>query len=793
MYYLLYTQSMNRAPARLWDWPSAAILFLIMLAASEGLFTTQWAPGLDTSVFLALTGVVLGMALGFSQFKRGAVFWLSFGYSLPTVTLILGSDLYSKISWMERLADLSERLSDSLRLFFTSRPVPDTGLFVVFMALVFWIMGLLAGFALVRHGNFIGAVVPAGLVLVTVQIYSAGRGGGEIILAAYFFLCMLELGRMTYAQKRVLWKEQGVAVLAESRTDLNVILIIAACIILALVWLTPTSAKSFSNLKTAWQKLSRPLQNVQQDLGHAVAGLNAPAKVQPVIFYGSTLSLGNQAATGESEYFRIQAPIMSGLPRYYWRVRAYNYFVNGQWYTRDASDMSFIPSRTSIPLANPEALTGEFTITSLVANLAVLVTPAGPVWVSHPSDMLFLQTPDGKMDPVEFLSQPPVLAGEQYVVHANLSEPTILQLRNAGDVYPDWVTSENLQLPDKFSPKITALAKQISAPAGTPYDKVDAITQYLRNNITYSATVEQPPAGQDALEWFLFDSKQGFCNYYASAEVVMLRSIGIPARLVVGFAQGEFSSPNLYVVREQDEHAWPEVYFPGTGWVEFEPTSNQAPLVRPLGETLPPSAETTPGTSVFPGEPVPPHPTPVALVVTKAKSGPGAWINWLLGLILVGAIVFIFLRVKILGLLGLASGTDQGTAQISLPGVLKRLVEKRGLTPPVWLVQWAYLAGLNPIERSFMTVYRSLHWLGEKAAPAKTPAEAAAALAGRLPNVSEEIEVLLHEYQHQIYGLRHGRVHPAQSSAKAVTRETVRVVIWQRWNRFRGIFGHAGQ
>ena len=69
------------------------------------------------------------------------------------------------------------------------------------MALVFWIIGLVAGFALTRFGNFIGAVVPAGAIMVTIQLYNAGRGGGNVILAVYLFLGVLELGRMTYAQK----------------------------------------------------------------------------------------------------------------------------------------------------------------------------------------------------------------------------------------------------------------------------------------------------------------------------------------------------------------------------------------------------------------------------------------------------------------------------------------------------------------------------------------------------------------------------------------------------------------
>jgi len=81
--------------------------------------------------------------------------------------------------------------------------------------------------------------------------------------------------------------------------------------------------------------------------------------------------------------------------------------------------------------------------------------------------------------------------------------------------------------------------------------------------------------------------KQGFCNYYATAEVILLRSVGIPARLAVGYAQGDnVDDPLLYTVRQRDAHAWPEVYFPGVGWVEFEPTASQPTLVRPQEITV---------------------------------------------------------------------------------------------------------------------------------------------------------------------------------------------------------------
>jgi transglutaminase-like putative cysteine protease len=782
---------MKRAQVRLWDFPSAVILILVLLTASERLYDTHWAAGLGSAIILALIGAALGLALGISQFKREIVFWFSFGYSIPIVIIVLGWILYGGMAWMERVSDLSNRLANALVLFFTSHPVHDTVLFVVFMALVFWIIGLMAGYALTRFGNFIGAVVPAGLVLVIVQLYDTHSGGSETLLAVYIFLCLLELGRLTYLQRHLFWKEQHVSVLYEARTDLHITLAIAACAIVMVAWLAPTSAQSFANIKTAWENFSRPWRDAQENLGNAVAGLQGGVKAQPAVFYGDALALGSQAATGNTVYLHIQTPTATttSTERYYWRVRSYNIFLNDQWYSENGSSMSFAAGQAPLSLADPEGLTGEFTFTVSSVDLAVLVTPARPVWVSFPSELFFFQTPQGKMDPIQFRTNPAVLAGEQYVVRANGYEPTIVQLRNAGETYPGWALAHYLQLPDSLSPEVVALAQRITARAKTPYDMALAITQYLRSAITYSNTVDNPPAGQDLLDWFLFDSKKGFCNYYATAEVILLRSVGIPARMVVGFAQGEFVPPNQYVVRQRDSHAWPEVYFPGIGWIEFEPTSNQAALVRPLGENLPSAGQAgteTPAGAAGQSVPGLATATPIGRTVTGSVSGTP--VNWLLRLILVCILIAIILRINPFGTSDNGLEADRPARRRALPVRLKYFFENRALTPPGWLLHWAYLAELDPVERAFATVYQSLHWLGEKPHPAQTPAEAAAALTERLPDVSKEINSLLHEYQRQLYSQVHGYLPLARRAVKAIRREALRVAIQQRWRTFRGIF-----
>jgi hypothetical protein len=112
-----------------------------------------------------------------------------------------------------------------------------------------------------------------------------------------------------------------------------------------------------------------------------------------------------------------------------------------------------------------------------------------------------------------------------------------------------------------------------------------AITSWLRSAFTYSRNTEAPPTLRDPVEWFLFEYGVGFCNYYASAEVIMLRALGIPARLATGYARGTLdAATGVYSVNSRDAHAWPEVFFPGYGWIEFEPTPSQPPLFRPEGD-----------------------------------------------------------------------------------------------------------------------------------------------------------------------------------------------------------------
>jgi transglutaminase-like putative cysteine protease len=158
----------------------------------------------------------------------------------------------------------------------------------------------------------------------------------------------------------------------------------------------------------------------------------------------------------------------------------------------------------------------------------------------------------------------------RYEADSDISTPSASQLRTAGLTYPPQVSDHYLQLP-RLDPRIRSLAAQVAG-SGSNYDKAGAIENYLKTHFGYTLQLPRTEA-QDPVAQFLFERKQGHCEYFAASMAVMLRSLGIPSRVVNGFRSDEFNDlTGNYVVRAKDAHAWVEAYFPGYGWQTFDPT-----------------------------------------------------------------------------------------------------------------------------------------------------------------------------------------------------------------------------
>ena len=159
----------------------------------------------------------------------------------------------------------------------------------------------------------------------------------------------------------------------------------------------------------------------------------------------------------------------------------------------------------------------------------------------------------------------------RYQATSDIAQTSASSLRRAGQAYPPEVLSRYLGLPALDS-RIPELARKITASADNDYDRAAALETYLRTHFGYSLQLSRT-VPHDPVANFLFERKQGHCEYFASSMAVMLRILGIPSRVVNGFRTGEFNDlTSQYVVRASNAHSWVEAYFPGHGWVAFDPT-----------------------------------------------------------------------------------------------------------------------------------------------------------------------------------------------------------------------------
>ena len=213
--------------------------------------------------------------------------------------------------------------------------------------------------------------------------------------------------------------------------------------------------------------------------------------------------------------------------------------------------------------------------------------------------------------------------GRQYVVTHLEVAPTEAELRSAPRA-PDQVESRYTALPD-LPPVVRDTAVQVTAGASDPYEQAAALQRYFRSagGFTYSTTAPND-GGSDAVATFLAQ-KTGFCVQFASAMAVMARSLGIPARVAIGFLPGQEGSGGRWRISAQDAHAWPELYFEGVGWTRFEPTpatrTGQSP---PWSVPLIPVPTAAPSGAAAPATAGPAAAAPTTTATTSSATGDDA-------------------------------------------------------------------------------------------------------------------------------------------------------------------------
>jgi transglutaminase-like putative cysteine protease len=268
---------------------------------------------------------------------------------------------------------------------------------------------------------------------------------------------------------------------------------------------------------------------------------------------------------------------------YYWRAVTYDIYTSNGWATSETSIQDYPANTLLQPSSVPISQFERFTFRPMQDLGGYVYSSGALISVDRDYQVERRASPPEIVDVFDTTLQAHQ-ADQFYTVQSMRPQVGEIQLRAAGNRYPEWIAQRYLQLPEALPERVVDLAHNLIANASNPYDQAKAIEGYLRT-ITYTLDVPAPPPSRDVADYFLFDLRAGYCDYYATSMVVLARAVGLPSRLVVGYAEGAYdATSNSYLVSEAEAHSWAEVYFPSIGWIEFEPTGGRPPINRPLDQ-----------------------------------------------------------------------------------------------------------------------------------------------------------------------------------------------------------------
>jgi transglutaminase-like putative cysteine protease len=762
------------------DWLSFFLLLGIIWISSWALAAADWADHLTLVTTMGSLGVVAGTALARSRFSPRVVIIFATVYGLFAIGWQLGLTLDPALIWQDKAQALVGRIGVFISVLFSDDPNRDSLMFVGVMGVLFWIFSVMGAWSLFRRGGLWMAVLPPGLTILSNAYFYLGRAPLSLYLAAYAALALLLFVRSDLARRQMVWKALRARVPSETSYRINRAGILTAFLLVGISWIGP----AFSQYETAtelWRAVSSPFRSAREWLGDAFGSLRGPLAVVPD-YYGERLLLNAGIQPVDLPILDVDPEVLPALGgRFYWRSRVYDTYENGTWLTSFRSSTGLAPDEGDWTLPAYEGRqTIGVTITPTGAALASLYLPSQPIWVNRSVNVSITSEGGNPVDVTSVSASHVVMQGESYEARGSIAIPSADQLRAAGTEYPDWIITYYLQLPDSITPRIFALATEITRGRETPYDKAVAITTWLRQNIEYSRVIEVPPSGVDPIDWFLFDYRIGFCNYYASAEVIMLRSLGIPARVGAGYARGTYDAADgIFAVNADDSHSWPEIFFPGIGWVEFEPTVSQSILTRPAAladDTNNLSGREGGLTPSGPEEEFDPSeelidPDEEISVFSLQEQRQTVLRRLLIAFTFVVIVIIIWLRVD---------PTSWATTRMFLARSLRGI----GIEPPSLLLSHA-ADDLTPVGKIYS---RWTIWLGRLGSPleaSQTPYERARAFATLLPDGAETGWRIVEAYVEERFGRLSVGVDTVRQDWRKLRPQLLFAWLWRKTARWR--------
>ena len=478
-----------------------------------------------------------------------------------------------------RLMALFADLGDWLLALAAGNPVFNYTATALGWGLALWFAASWAGWCQRRREQPLLAILPGSVLLLSVMGYTYGS---TLALLVLLFTALLLAATTNYARKESTWKARGMDFPEARRGEIFSLFVgLALFFVLAAALLPRISIPAIIARMQAWANPHRTqidplLESLGLEAGSAEQGALAEA-IQGGL--PRQFLIGSGPELSEQSVMKVQiddfqpADLAEWAIPLYWRSRTYDRYTGSGWQTSPVAMQFYAAGELAQePAENYLQLQQSFEI---LAENSFIYATGEILSVDQDYQLAWRTAPEESPDFFAGIIRRPV-----YRVTTEIPTASEADLRATPRVYPAWITARYLPLPASLPSRVSALARELTRNAPTPYDKARALETYLRT-YKYQLDLPAPPQNRDLVDTFLFELQKGYCDYYASALVVMARSIGIPARLAVGYTRGTYDSTDgKFIVTEKNAHTWAEIYFVGIGWVIFEPTAAQAEIDR---------------------------------------------------------------------------------------------------------------------------------------------------------------------------------------------------------------------
>ncbi|MBF8290509.1 MAG: hypothetical protein HW391_1477 [Chloroflexi bacterium] len=592
-------------------WLTLVGVAVLTMALGSSIDDAQWVRGVGSLTdFLPMIGLA-GVVVGFAGPKLGWGRWtthlLGVAFAALLLPILAGGIVLGETVTGWTPAALAARYRESaevvyrvwLELGWEGRPVTrEYGHYFIALGAIVWAAGQFAAYTVFGHRRALDAVIVTGLLLLGNMALTQND---QLELMVLFSLAALVLLTRSHAfDERVTWLRRRIgdpAIVTSLHLRGGAIFISAA--VLGSLLLTATA--SSAPLQGLWRDLPGSLVSLSQWLQRYVP-LGGASRNPGLVAFGENSAIIGFWSSNDDVAFRAKLAVTE-TESFYWRVASYAdfEFIAWSWGATAAVDRgagedlltgleddgTVQPGRREVSV---EVMPDTFT-SSLVVSPATIrrINQAATVRATGPGRWFAAVEAPGA-DAYTVTALVPVYGDVPGGITAN-------RLRVASREYDADVRRLYMPVPaDSIGPEALALLREIRAlsPADNPYDLALTMQDYLRDpdNFSYDTDVQAEAQakceGLSSVECFA-RIRAGYCQYYASTMAILLRGAGIPTRLAQGYLPGERGGDGTEVVRNSAAHAWVEVFFPGYGWVDFDPTGGDVAELAPLPSGAPAS------------------------------------------------------------------------------------------------------------------------------------------------------------------------------------------------------------